>query len=526
MAQAPVTSSDSEWAKCSDSEDDKEDFVVVGDDGEVIDPAAEASCLMALHVFQDMEAKGLQFQDTTVSHTDITGAPNLLQEHEALIRDLLQTAEGADQDQHEDEGEGGDGEDADFEATDSSSLSRFAAEGMTRTWSDHAEDEEWILEEILARRKAKSLPEDTNPEDQYDYDEEYSKKSGAIKANKKADFGFEYLCRWKWYTEPTWEHQTLLENEGFGKQIQEFNDVKSGKLTSLSRPRGPRKALPAEVSLIMRVFGPMQQAALNHMSSCGVKPLAIVDVARPHLVRAFLGRWLHMRDTTPTMLFHGTRGCNVASIVDRGLLIPGSGGVRVLNGTAHGVGIYTATNASTSRGYTDPYCVMFICVGLLGPGCSVATAGDFRVFRTSELIVPLWLVHFQTAYSNEKAAPAEWTMSDLAAHLRGENAFAGAVRELEVQSEGVGKTLAAGAIPPDFSANTPGCAPARAHGDKPDVPLDGQTPARFAAGEAAKKEKLKLTSEGKVSKKMLKKGSRSLKQALRDLHHASKGSSQ
>jgi hypothetical protein len=53
--------------------------------------------------------------------------------------------------------------------------------------------------------------------------------------------------------------------------------------------------------------------------------------------------------------WHGTREANIDSIFNRGLIIPGHGGVTVRNGSAYGVGIYTATgdNPSLSRAYCD-----------------------------------------------------------------------------------------------------------------------------------------------------------------------------
>lgn len=46
--------------------------------------------------------------------------------------------------------------------------------------------------------------------------------------------------------------------------------------------------------------------------------------------------------TTPDYGFHGTRAANIPSILSTGLRVPGQeSGVRVANGSAHGVGIYT-----------------------------------------------------------------------------------------------------------------------------------------------------------------------------------------
>lgn len=53
----------------------------------------------------------------------------------------------------------------------------------------------------------------------------------------------------------------------------------------------------------------------------------------------------------------------------RGLLIPGfQSGIRVVNGSAYGVGIYLATEANTSLGYVRDGNKMFVCAVLPDPG--------------------------------------------------------------------------------------------------------------------------------------------------------------
>jgi len=66
--------------------------------------------------------------------------------------------------------------------------------------------------------------------------------------------------------------------------------------------------------------------------------------------------------------YHGTKSKNYEGIARRGLLVPSAkkkgpgSGVRVTNGSAHGVGVYTATfgHADLSRGFSDTGAV-FVC---------------------------------------------------------------------------------------------------------------------------------------------------------------------
>jgi len=57
----------------------------------------------------------------------------------------------------------------------------------------------------------------------------------------------------------------------------------------------------------------------------------------------------------PDFGYHGTDCKNFAGIFNQGLRVPGNGGVSVVHGSSHGVGIYTATPgaASLSRGFCD-----------------------------------------------------------------------------------------------------------------------------------------------------------------------------
>lgn len=70
----------------------------------------------------------------------------------------------------------------------------------------------------------------------------------------------------------------------------------------------------------------------------------------------------------PTFGYHGTRQANIPSILERGLLVPSDEtGVRVANGAAHGIGIYTGLPgaAGLSRGFCDSD-KMIIC-GVVDP---------------------------------------------------------------------------------------------------------------------------------------------------------------
>ena len=65
---------------------------------------------------------------------------------------------------------------------------------------------------------------------------------------------------------------------------------------------------------------------------------------------------------TTTLTYHGTKSQNIDSISRVGLLMPGNNGHKVANGSAHGVGIYTAQlgKATLSKTFCDSN-KMFVC---------------------------------------------------------------------------------------------------------------------------------------------------------------------
>jgi RNA:NAD 2'-phosphotransferase (TPT1/KptA family) len=72
---------------------------------------------------------------------------------------------------------------------------------------------------------------------------------------------------------------------------------------------------------------------------------------------------LKVCDHSLLVTYHGTNAKNIDSISSRGLLVPGTGGVQVAHGSAHGIGIYTAKlgSASLSKIFRDSD-TMFLCV--------------------------------------------------------------------------------------------------------------------------------------------------------------------
>lgn len=82
----------------------------------------------------------------------------------------------------------------------------------------------------------------------------------------------------------------------------------------------------------------------------------------PHVEQRFLGS-MQSGDVSLAPAYHGTLQKNFASIQEHGLLVPGTSGVNVVNGSAHGVGIYTAKLGASqlSKGFSRDSKDIFVC---------------------------------------------------------------------------------------------------------------------------------------------------------------------
>lgn len=96
----------------------------------------------------------------------------------------------------------------------------------------------------------------------------------------------------------------------------------------------------------------------------------------------------------PVLLFHGTASRNIKSIQDDGLRVPytGQSPISVANGSAYGVGVYTAKDPSVSNYYTQGCKQMFICAGLSAKASY--NVGNIVVFQKQELVLPCYLVRY------------------------------------------------------------------------------------------------------------------------------------
>lgn len=233
---------------------------------------------------------------------------------------------------------------------------------------DYAEDDaEWVLESLLRRKPARRDGDGSR---------------------------WVYLCKWKWFAEPTWESRTLLEEEGYSAQLDAFDTSKLPP-APVYKPTAVKKKLPMHSDL-ENFYPDIMATVRGKFKQDNLDIIRFASVQNAALTKRFLAQYANKAaDHCPAVLFHGTRKVNMSSICRNGLVVPGTNGVRVLNGSAYGVGIYTAKNPGYSTSYTDTS-FMFVCLGLVGPQFTkVKDVSNICVFFDASLVVPMWLVEFQ-----------------------------------------------------------------------------------------------------------------------------------
>eukprot|EP01083_Nonionella_stella_P128337 388873_1 len=99
-------------------------------------------------------------------------------------------------------------------------------------------------------------------------------------------------------------------------------------------------------------------------------------------------------------VYHGTDSGNNTSIIDKGLIVGGTKGVRVKNGTCHGRGVYCSPHTSTAKCYERGS--MFICIVRKK---RVRVHGHIWVVPSEKDILPLYLVSFGGALPGKLEFP-------------------------------------------------------------------------------------------------------------------------
>ena len=150
--------------------------------------------------------------------------------------------------------------------------------------------------------------------------------------------------------------------------------------------------------------------------SCGYSIKGVENILRPALAERFLFtqqklsnmekkyRKVRTISYTPEIVFHGTSENNLPSIVSKGLLVPGTERVRVVHGSAYGVGIYVGTSPSVSLGYSSSS-KLLVCAllpgvlvssfganGAIGKEFEVYNGTGFYVIKNPRQLLPCWII--------------------------------------------------------------------------------------------------------------------------------------
>ena len=109
------------------------------------------------------------------------------------------------------------------------------------------------------------------------------------------------------------------------------------------------------------------------------------------------------KSTKTLQVFHGCPDDIIPKIMQGGFLVGGKKGHKATNGTVHGQGVYTATGVDTGISYGRGIKKLILCKALIGSQIGIHEDGggdswkpraDWVVFKTSEQLLPMYVVHF------------------------------------------------------------------------------------------------------------------------------------
>lgn len=212
-------------------------------------------------------------------------------------------------------------------------------------------------------------------------------------ARKKFEGEMYVKVRWRSHPEATWELEEDFVDQGHQKHITQYLHARCGA----PKPAPVRKEREKNTVHLFSVFWPDFVERIRKLfldSSLTVTQIELLPMRQHH--RGFADR-VRGGDGMPVMLTHGTNTKNIPGIVASGLVVPTKDGpVRVLNGSAHGVGIYTGRQASLSLGFSRGCGAMFVCAGWVREQVvAIKQVHDTVVFFDAADVVPCFLVSFK-----------------------------------------------------------------------------------------------------------------------------------
>lgn len=143
-------------------------------------------------------------------------------------------------------------------------------------------------------------------------------------------------------------------------------------------------------------WGPQLESQIREMFPCEI--ISVKNIVRPGLARQFTHFWRSCchDNAVPVLAYHGTPECNVQSIVERGLLVPGQGNdIKIAHGSRYGIGIYTSVDPRISVMYCEGGCKIFLCAVIVGNKVYTAMHDNIIVSFRQRGVLPCYLITFK-----------------------------------------------------------------------------------------------------------------------------------
>lgn len=305
-------------------------------------------------------------------------------------------------------------------------------DGFSRQYSDMGSSDDWILEKIVtSRRVPRSAVDAEDIDEDIDDDDNDLHGTGLLASSSSPASRItvtnkitQYLCKWRYYAECTWETQAALARLGFDDNVVQWEaDARKKKNAKQERAGGGRKAdmlsLSPHLARVFRrtvfeaIFPDWEDFIIRSFDAAGADVLGIANCAPAFCAAEFLRTWHAARGSNkqPLRVFHGARDHVIPAIVTNGLAVPGTRGCQVVNAQAFSrtvKAVYTAATPSTPMGYSGESKMVFVCALLSGRNMGESDfserarelnqsrpPSDWCLVYENNLIVPVWMVHFQ-----------------------------------------------------------------------------------------------------------------------------------
>jgi len=137
-----------------------------------------------------------------------------------------------------------------------------------------------------------------------------------------------------------------------------------------------------------------------------------------HVITRFEMKRKQNKNLQVQMVFHGTSSYNYNGIKSKGLVVPGTHGVRVVNGSSYGVGIYLSQCPRYSLSYVRDDSKLLVCAVLVGDPVKVTNHGNILVAKDESYVLPCFVAKYSGGHNYPRSSRRYYPPRDITLPFR------------------------------------------------------------------------------------------------------------